>query len=192
MGYAISWIAFKDVAVAQVAEMLSLSPSGETEEMPESMFSGVLLDNGWYVVVINKFAHEFVSERSLRRVSAQAHVIAAVIEEHVMFSSAEAWKRGNRTWKIAHDGGDRGHYHLDEQGVLPEEYGSIKERLLAAQKQEHQTEPDVDNVFDIPLELAATIVGYKHDRDIDACFEILKPGSSAAGSGLLSRLFRRA
>jgi hypothetical protein len=188
MGYAISWIAFKGMTAGRTAELLALSPSGEFEEVPESMFSGVLLDSGWYVVVINEYAHEFVRERALHRVSATAEVVAATIEEHVMFSSAAAWKNGNLIWKVTH-ASESGPRHLAEHGTLPERYRSVKERLLAAQQLEDEGAREVDYVFDLPLELAEAIVGFKHDKLLDARFETLKP--VAAGSGLLSRLFRK-
>lgn len=187
MGYAISWIAFQGKTAAQAAELLGLSPSGKFEEVPESMFCGVPLDSGWYVVVINEYGHKFVRERTLQQVSAAADVIAATIEEHVMFSSAEAWKNGNLIWRVTH-ASESGRRHLEEHGALPRQYLVIKERLLAAQQREDEGAREVDYVFDVPLELSEAIVGFKHDRILDRRFEILK--TVAAGGGLLSRLFR--
>jgi hypothetical protein len=186
MGYAISWIAFRVKTDAQAAELLGLSPSGKFVEVPESMFCGVRLDNGWYVVVINEYGHKFVREHSLQRVSAAADVVATAIEEHVMFSSAEAWKNGNLIWRVSHASGSS--RDLEEHGSPPGQYLDIKERLLAAQQREDEGAHEVDYVFDVPLELSEAIVGFKHDRILDRRFEILKPG--AAGGGLLSRLFR--
>jgi hypothetical protein len=192
MGYAISWIAFKDTTVAQAAGLLGLSLSGETEEEPESMFSGVHLDSGWSVVVINEYAHTFVRERTLRQVSAAAYIVAASIEEHVMFSSSEGWENGNLIWKVAH-ASESGPRHLQEHGLLPKEYLSVKERLLAAQQREDENSREVDYMFDVPLELAEAIVGFKHDKAIDARFEVFEPEAreGPAGGGLLSRLFRK-
>jgi hypothetical protein len=34
-------------------------------------------------------------------------------------------------------------------------------------------------------------VGYKHDKALEARFEILKPGSGSPGGGLISRWLRR-
>jgi hypothetical protein len=187
MGYAISWIAFKDKTAAQAAELLGLSPSGELEQEPESMFCGVRLDNGWYVVVINEYGHRFVRERALQGVSAAADVVAATIEEHVMFCSAEEWEGGNLMWKVSHES-EKDLRHLEEQGSLPGQYLAVRERLLAAQQRENEGGGEVDYVFDVPLELADAIVGFKHDRILDRRFEVLKP--VGAGGGLLSRLFR--
>ena len=189
MGYAISWIAFKDKTGPQAAEMLALSCSGEFDEVPEGMFSGTLLDRGWYVVVIDKFGHAFVSDSSLRRLSASGTVVAAVIEEHVMFCSAQEWNGGKVIWKVSHES-EKGLRHLEEQGSLPEEYASIKQRLLAEQQREDQGAKEVDYVFEVPLQLAESIAGFKHDKALDAQFEILRPMSSPTSGGLLSRLFR--
>lgn len=189
MGYSISWLAFKDKSAPETAELLGLSPSGKFDEVPERMFSGVGLDSGWYVVVINEYGHKFVRERSLQRVSAAADIVAAAIEEHVMFSSAQAWKNGNLIWKVAH-ASESGGRHLEEQGSLPEQYGFVKERLLAAQQREDEGAHEVDYVFDVPLELCEAIVGFKHDRILDRRFEILNPIAANARGGWLSRLFR--
>jgi hypothetical protein len=189
MGYAISWIAFQDKTAAQAAELLGLFPSGRLEQEPESMFCGVRLDNGWYVVVINEYGHKFVHEHSLQRVSAAADVVAAAIEEHVMCSSAEAWKSGSLIWRVAH-APESSRRHLEEHGSLPGQYLAVRERLLAAQQREDEGAREVDYVFDVPLELAKTIVGFKHDRMINDRFEVLKPVTATAGRGLLSRLFR--
>ncbi len=152
------------------------------------MFCGVRLDNGWYVVVINECGHRFVLERTLRRVSAATDVVAAAIEEHVMFSSAEEWNGGNLIWKVSHES-ERGLRHLEERGSPPRQYIAVKERLLAAQQREDEGAREVDYVFDAPLELADAVVGFKHDRLINDRFEVLKPVTSTGG-GLFSRLFR--
>jgi len=189
MGYAISWIAFEGKTATEVADLLSLSPSGKFDEVPRDMFSGARLDSGWYVVVIDKYAHKFVRARTLERVSTATGVIAATVEEHVMFSSAEAWKSGRLIWKITHEG-ENGPRNLKERGSLPAEYSPIKTRLLAAQQEEDAGTREVDYFFDMPLDLAEAITGYKHDKALAARFEILKRGTSTVAGGLFSRLFR--
>jgi hypothetical protein len=190
MGYSISWIAFEGRTAPQAAEMLNLSCSGEFDEVPRSLFSGASFQTGWYVVVIDRFAHKFVSDGSLRRLSGSGRVIAARTEEHVMFSSAEEWSGGNRAWKVSHES-EKGPRHLKEEGVFPEGYASIKQRLLAQQQREDDGAKEVDYVIEVPLQLAESIVGYKHDKALEARFEILKPGSGSSGGGLISRWLRR-
>ena len=188
MGYAISWTAFRGKTDAPAAEWLGLSPSGKFEEVPESRFSGVRLDNRWYVVVITEYGHKFVRERSLQRVSAAADVVATAIEEHARFSSAEAWKNGNLIWRVSHASGSS--RHLEEHGSLPGQYFAVKENLLEAQQGEDEGDRELDYVFDVPLEPSPAIVGFKHERVLDSRFEILKPLAVTAGGGPLSHLFR--
>ncbi len=189
MGYAISRIAFQDKTAVQAAELLGLSPSGRLEQEPESRFCGVRLDNGWNVVVVNEYGHKLVREHALRQGSAAADVVVAAIEEHVMCSSAEAWKNGNLIWRVA-QASESSRRHLEEHGSLPGPYLAIKERLLAAQQREDEGAREVDYVFDVPLELAEAIVGFKHDRVLDSRFEVLKPVAATAGRGPLSRPLR--
>jgi hypothetical protein len=189
MGYAISWIAFKDKSAAEIGEVLALSLSGESSEVPEGKFSGARLGTGWYLIVINEYGHKYVSERSLRESSSSADVVAATIEEHVMSSSAEAWKGGKRIWKVTHEGESGRTRHLGESGVLPEEYGAIKARLIAAQDKEDAGEREVDYFFEVPLELAEAVVGFKHDKALKARFEVLNP--APGGGGLIFRLLGR-
>jgi hypothetical protein len=184
MGYAISWIAFKDKAAAGVQECLSLVPTGKVEDMPEGMFSATKL-GPWYLVVIDRHAHEFVNESMLRKFSADCEVVAATVEEHVMFSSAEYWTRGTRVWSVVHDA-QVSMKHLVETGSPPASFLPIKERLFAAQKNERDDELKMDRIFDAPLELAESLTDFKHDKVIEAQFEILKKKSSG---GFFAGLF---
>lgn len=128
MGYSISWIAFRDKTADEAAQLLALARTGQFEEVPESMFSGVKLDTGWYLIVINEHGHPLTQEKSLQRVSASCEVIVALIEEHVMASSAECWKDGTQRWAVAHEF-ESGAGDLKEQGALPEVYRGIKDGL---------------------------------------------------------------
>jgi len=185
MGYSISWIAFKDTAPEEAGRLLALSRTGRLEKVPESMFCGAKLDTGWYLVVINENGHEFVGEQNLRRVSATCEILAAGIEEHVMASSAEYWKGGSQMWAVSHEA-ESGDAHLAEHGAFPDAYLSIKDRLLASQKT-----GEADYVFDIPLKLAESIVGYKHDEVAKIEFEVLSKAPRPSSGGFFSQLFRK-
>lgn len=185
MGYAISWIAFRDKTAAEVQECLSLVPTGKFEDMPEGMFSATQL-GPWYLVWIAWHAHEFVGESSLRKLSSSSEVVAATVEEHVMFSSAEYWSGGKRVWSVVHDA-EVETEHLIESGSLPASFLPIRERLFAAQKKErNEDEMGVDHIFDAPLELAESLTGFKHDKVIEAQFEVLKKKPSG---GFFAGLF---
>jgi hypothetical protein len=81
-----------------------------------------------------------------------------------MASSAELWSGGRRTWWISHEGED-GPKGLETDGALPASFSAIRSELEEAQRAEGGDDAEVDYLFDIPLRVAQSIVGFKHDED---------------------------
>jgi hypothetical protein len=104
-----------------------------------------------------------------------------------MASSSEFWSRGTRRWFILHDGvnGPKG---LETEGNVPEQFASIRHELEEAQLEAGGDDADVDYIFEIPLQVAYSIVGFRHD-EISPHFETLS--RSEPKKGLLSKLFMR-
>jgi len=134
---------------------------------------GAELAGGWYLVVSNDEGLAFTDDEIVSSLSALGEVITCFVEEHVMCSFAAAWKGGVRVWSILHDSSE-GLNHLDTQGDLPPGFPAIRDELVAK-----QTTGDCDYIFDVPVEVARSLVGYRHDRDIPGqtgeVFEILAP-----------------
>ena len=87
-----------------------------------------------------------------------------------MYSSATSWQRGRRLWSVEHDA-QKALEDLDVQGDPPQEFAAIRDELFAK-----QTDESCDYIFDIPVELARTVTGYRHDRNIGLpkdAFEVL-------------------
>jgi len=108
--------------------------------------------------------HPIISGSSLSKISALGETIACSIEEHVMVSVAEGWISGTRSWSIGHDA-QNGMFDLSSSGNLPAHYEGIKTELISQQNAEGGDDADVDYIFDIPLQVAEQICGYKHDED---------------------------
>ena len=110
-----------------------------------------------------------------------------------MFSQATGWRNGRRLWVVTHEG-EQGPVGIAEEGVLPPEYPPIRDRLVARQETDGGATAEVDWLFEIPLALVQTFVGYRHDEPSPAYaargFEVLElePGRSARPSWL-GRLF---
>jgi len=88
--------------------------------------------------------------------------------------------------------------HLDTQGDLPSAFSSILADLKAKQQEADADKRRVDFIFDVPVALAHSVVGYRYDRDvpglIGAVFEVLSgdvPSVSAPPKkvSFLKRLF---
>jgi hypothetical protein len=199
MGYSQSWLAVNGKPPATVLETLGLRGTGTREEIAESPIVGAQLPTGWYLVVAGRSGHRLMSDPVLQRLSAGCEVVAGDVEEHVMVSVATGWQNGRRIWSVKHDA-QRERGHLQTEGELPAAFTSIRDRLRSEQQKADGDGGGVDYIFDIPVELADTLTGYRHDADIPDAgpdpFEVLIATSSkAAGStnkqSFLKRWFGR-
>jgi hypothetical protein len=99
-----------------------------------------------------------------------------------MFMSAALWRDGKEIWSVEHRGGDYGDTDLVVKGVPPDGFVEVRARCFAAQESASDASVGVDYVADIPLELARSIVGFRHDEvnpEIDdASFQSLRPEPS--------------
>ena len=147
-----------------LVDRLGLSPTGETEELPESPITAALLDTGWRVIWCNKYGSRFFRPEDLGNISSDCDLLLCRVEEHVMASSSEFWTGGKRKWWISHEG-ENGPKGLDADGELPECFPAIKAEMEMAQRAEGGDDADVDYIFEIPLKVAQSLVGFKHDED---------------------------
>lgn len=163
MGFSISWLAVKTDDLDQLFEMADVAPTGESDEWLESKFSGSGLQHGWYFFQAQGCDHPIISGDSLSKISTLGKTIACSVEEHVMVSVAEGWDDGARSWTVVHNAQD-GMFDLSADGKLPDCFEAIKDDFVSQQNTEGGEEADVDFIFDIPLQVAKKICGYKHDE----------------------------
>jgi hypothetical protein len=88
-----------------------------------------------------------------------------------MFSQAVSWRDGARTWSVTHDA-DRGLDHLQVSGEPPAPFGALEAEALAGRRRDPQG-PDL--VFDVPVDLAKAVVGFRHDEEDGRVFHELEP-----------------
>jgi hypothetical protein len=173
MGLSLSWVATKTASPQEVLAAMELRPTGKKEDFPKSRLSAAQLSNGFYVV---KFSRKELRQSKLKEFSRAFDLLYGFVEEHVMCSTVASWHNGKEIWSVAHDA-QEGVMHLVEKGSLPTGLAAIRDRLFTEQKSRGQE--DVDCIFDIPVELAAEITGYRYDQDIEGlgsyAFEVLEP-----------------
>lgn len=166
MGFKIAWCAVRGVSpevVHEVFELGSLGRAGEHEVIDDDVY-GIALPE-WYVVVANtsyRAARPYYVETMPFDVITQrgAEALGCHVHETTMISGAMGWSEGVERWRLYHDGGQEGVGHLEVSGTPPEALGPIERALR--QKQEGVSK--VDYVFDIPVDVAHALVGYRHDR----------------------------
>jgi hypothetical protein len=175
VGYSLSWIAVKQSSPEQIHSALGVRPTGKREDFPESPITGAELPNGSYLVV---FDREELNDRTLAKYSSSCELIHCFVEEHVMYSTVAAWKGGICVWSATHDA-QEGILYLHLEGPVPPSATAIRERLMKEQQKNGGANSDVDYIFDIPVELAKELTGFRHDEEIEglagAAFEVLEP-----------------
>jgi len=190
MGLSISWIGFQGIDKAEVLRRVALHDTGIENQANEAPFSIAELPNGWTILFAKNV--NYVTAERLAELSRSAMLVACQVEEHAMISAAHCFSDGHQVWSVSHSS-DRGAYDLEARGALPESFEAIKTRVFARQNVAEGVEirnasaPDinpilerlrslnpntrvsteftmhVDYVFDIPIELAAELAGYRHD-----------------------------
>jgi hypothetical protein len=186
MGFSVTWCAVRDRDAQKVLDQLGLSPTGETEDVPESLISTATLDTGWRIIWYNEYECPFLRPEDLGVISNDQEVLMCLVEEHVMASSSELWRGGKRKWWISHEGED-GPKGLAVEGDLPDCFASIRREMEDAQRAAGGNAAGVDYIFEIPLRVAQTLVGFKHDEVTQEQFVVLS--RSVPKKGLIRRLF---
>ena len=190
MGFAITWCAVRENDADQFLESLKLSSTGKCEEFPESPVVMAKLDTGWRIIWCNEYESPIIGSKRLGELSSDRDLLFCLVEEHVMASSAELWSRGERKWWISHQG-ENGPKGLDTAGELPECFAGIKAEMMHTQRSEGGDDAGVDYIYEIPLLVAQTLVGFKHDEDgshlSEEQFVVLSHPSS--NKGIFARLF---
>jgi hypothetical protein len=131
----------------------------ESRKDNETPFSGAEFPGGWFVLFSNDFG--FVSSERLAQLSADCRIVACQVHEGIMFSAAYRYQGGRRVWKLAHNA-QQSIYDLSISGLPPPSFESIRRRMT--RKQEATPGGGVDFIFDIPVEIAAAVCGFRHDR----------------------------
>jgi hypothetical protein len=118
MGFSITWCAVREKNADQFVQKLGLIPTGETEEIPESLIATAKLDTGWRIIWHNEYGCPYLKPKDLAHLSIDYDVILCLIEENVMASSSELWSNGKRKWRLSHEG-ENGPKGLEVDGDPP-------------------------------------------------------------------------
>ena len=190
MGYSQSSLAVRGQSPDSVLQTLGLVRTGDSESSPESPFVAAILSSGWFLIVANQAEHDIISADILHQLSSSCEAVTCSVEEHVMVSEASGWRGGERVWRVAHDA-QASIDHLEVDGELPVAFAAIRERMSALQQDAGGENADTDYYFDIPVELAMSFTGYRHDGGAShsaPAFDILQ-STRPTRKGVLRRLF---
>jgi hypothetical protein len=176
MGFSLSWLAIRGKPAVRLFDELGIRGTGTFEEIFESPLTGATLPGGWYLLISNHDGPDLLNDQILKRLSSGCDVVSCFIEEHVMCSAASGWKDGREVWSILHVSAE-GIEHLEARGDLPAMFVPIRDRLRSQQEAAGGRDSDVDHIFDVPVEVAREVTGFRHDQGITGAvgnqFEVL-------------------
>ena len=200
MGFNMSWIVVDGIDEGTLYDALDLVA---TDEIPDPHdlgtsyvpLAGAALKSGWcavfarYALVMD--ATVGTTPARLMRLPKRSRCITCVVLEHAMVSYASLWQDGRYVWQIRHDPSE-GIGHLAIRGDPPSAFGDFRNIAMEKQRAEQaRRKPDgwgVDYVFDVPIDTAEAIGGYRHNLVIENDFfrnlRTLKP----ADGNVLTRL----
>lgn len=158
MSVSLAWFAAQGISPEEFLERTGFEDTGEVDEYFEEEHSAGQLPGGWYVIVSNQVG--LLEPAKLAQWSAGGRLVAVALDEGSMNSIAMEWKDGRQVWSAAHDGSEGGD-RLDVEGQLPAIFEELQSEATAIAAEGGE---GVDVVFDIPLDLAAEITGFRHDE----------------------------
>ncbi|QMW24100.1 hypothetical protein [Sandaracinobacteroides saxicola] len=159
MGFKIGWLALRDVSVDEGLDLVGMRDTGVTSEIVEDGYGLTALSNGWVVVWFNEFGAIDAAEVS--KICSSHEGLWVNLHEGVMYSEVGYVENGVVHWFVAHDCA-QGYFHLDCQGSPPY-YAEIVSKLRSEQDADGGENSDVDYAFDVPVELAFAMTGFRHD-----------------------------
>ena len=196
MGFNMSWIFVDGIDEGALYDALDLAATTEipdphdldTSHVP---LAGAALKYGpcavfaQYALVMD--ATVGTNPARLVRLPKSSRCITCVVLEHAMVSYASLWQDGQYVWQIRHDP-SQGIGHLEVRGDLPSAFGDFRKIAMEKQRAEQaRRKPDgwgVDYVFDVPIDTAEAIAGYRHNRVVGSDFfrnlRALKPTNGNA------------
>jgi hypothetical protein len=182
VGFNMSWIFVDGINEDALYAALDLATTGVTPDEHDLGTShvplaGAALKSGWcavfaeYALVMD--ATVGTNPARLTRLPKESRCFTCVVLEHAMVSYASLWQDGRYAWQIRHDS-SQGVGHLEVRGDLPSAFGDFRGIAMDKQRAEEARrksgEWGVDYFFDVPLDTAATMTGYRHDRAVENDF----------------------
>lgn len=159
MGYRVLLIAVAGKDENIIHSEYGVTPTGKREEIAESPVTGTFLPNGAYLLYINDDITP--NEKVFARLSHDAELLACYANETVMDCYLAFWSKGVEQWSVWHDA-QQGLTHLEISGAVPNHLIKIRDRLLAQQN----GDTDTDYLFDIPIDLFVSLGGIRYNEDI--------------------------
>ena len=170
MGFNVAWLAVRGQERESLLRRLGLVATGEVRDFPEGLECLCSLPDGALLLFLNHPWHRFTESEALAWLSRGCEVTGCRIEEHNMSSAAFAWKDGKPLWSVIH-AAERNVRNLHVSGDPPAGLEALRAAAMQQQGLERGSfslfgllRAEFDHFFRVPIDLAAKLVQYEHDK----------------------------
>jgi hypothetical protein len=154
MGMTVSWVGVQ-ADLGAVLGVLDLVDTGEVIDAIESgRCIGTRWPSGWSVVA--EWGMDLAKPGRMAALSALGETVGASISEGVMFSEVRRYRDGQQTFAVIYDC-EKG---FVIEGEPPAEFAPIHAAAVKAQADED----GADLLWDVPIDLMASLCGYRPDQ----------------------------
>ncbi|RVD57068.1 hypothetical protein EN828_07025 [Mesorhizobium sp. M2D.F.Ca.ET.185.01.1.1] len=170
MGFSISWFGFRGYEIKDAAALFGRDVGDSSEDF-DAPISAYLSNKNWAIIILDYCSFPNPPDSYLSVFSQGREMVVVHVEEHQMFARAEFWSNGKNIWRVWHSG-DKNIRDFHTTGDPPASFESLRQQAFSKQDKES----NVDHVFDIPLDLAAELTGFRHDEGAPdrVFFELVK------------------
>lgn len=170
MGLSSSWIGFQNVSKDQLLERLGFAETGEEGEFNEvaKPYAYAELPGGWLILYADDF--DWADPERVIELSEHGLVVGCQFNDKSMMASVVTAARNREpSWQVSHRPDIEPHstYHLDVSGDPPRALAAIRDLHVRAQDEEEGLTSSVDFIFEIPVDLAKQVCGFRYDQSED-------------------------
>lgn len=169
MSSRISWLAVALKSRDETLTALGHADSGVPVRPGECAVAGGGLPGGPYVIVLDGFWHPMLHPSAMQALSSDCVVVGYSESENSNTSLAFLYREGRQVWQVSHVL-DEGDDNLHVAGAAPAAVASLLAKAKAARATSGH-----DAVFGVPVALASSVCGFRHDAPSDIAFTRLEP-----------------
>ncbi len=167
MGFRVSWIARSGSSTHELLHVSGRILSGERYEFPEVGWYLLELpsDEAPWVLLIADGSDNFAELSASHTQSLSKggnETLYFWCSDTVMATEMFAFKDGVEVWSIQYDCGDK-----MKQPAMNGDVPQIAQEILKDLRTKQQEDDGVDYIYDLTAELGRSLVGFRHDRDIE-------------------------
>ncbi len=157
------WAAVRGRNPEESHYLLGLEAVGRVGIPSKGLVAGQSLPSNWYVVYANENEHPFFDRSKLLASSSRTDLVLMEIDDETLSCVLERFHEGKSLWRVQYASA-AGPSSLIAEGELPSEFETIKGQYKELQdSQKVESGLEVDYFFEIPLEFARSVVGFRHD-----------------------------